>query len=55
MRRSDREATPASSAGVTLAVGDGSACATAVAAYLLRERQIRGRSTAERASDLGWS
>jgi hypothetical protein len=24
---------------VTLAVGDGSACATAVAAYLLRERQ----------------
>jgi integrase len=30
-------------------------CALAVAAYLLREAGIGGRSTVERASDLGWS
>jgi hypothetical protein len=29
--------------------------ALAVAAYLLREGRIRGRSTAGRTSDLGWS
>jgi hypothetical protein len=55
MGRAYRETTPAMLARVTAALDDRIGHAPAVAAYLLRERQDRGRSMAERPSDLGWS
>jgi hypothetical protein len=55
MGRVYRETTPAMLARVTTALDEHIRRALAVAAYLLREAPIRGRSRAERAVDLWWS